>query len=71
MSSSATILATTPLLPWRPAILSPTESLRLRGDIDLHLLDDSGIDVVAALDTTEIFILLAIKILEATARTGR
>ena len=28
MSSSATILATTPLLPWRPAILSPTESLR-------------------------------------------
>ena len=29
MSSSGTILATTPLLPWRPAILSPTESLRL------------------------------------------
>ncbi len=28
MSASGTILATTPLLPWRPAILSPTESLR-------------------------------------------
>ncbi len=28
MSSSGRILATTPLLPWRPAILSPTESLR-------------------------------------------
>src|SRR3990172_7881913 len=28
MSSSGTILAMTPLLPWRPAILSPTESLR-------------------------------------------
>ena len=29
MSSSGTMVATTPLLPWRPAILSPTESLRL------------------------------------------
>ena len=29
MSSSATILATTPLFPWRPAILSPTDNLRL------------------------------------------
>src|SRR6478609_8920277 len=29
MSSSGTIRATTPLLPWRPAILSPTLSLRL------------------------------------------
>src|SRR5213078_4161093 len=29
MSSSGRIRETTPLLPWRPAILSPTESLRL------------------------------------------
>ena len=28
MSSSGTMRATMPLLPWRPAILSPTESLR-------------------------------------------
>ena len=28
MSSSGRILAMTPLLPWRPAILSPTESFR-------------------------------------------
>ena len=28
MSSFLTIRATTPLLPWRPAILSPTWSLR-------------------------------------------
>jgi hypothetical protein len=28
MSSSGTMRAMTPLLPWRPAILSPTESLR-------------------------------------------
>ncbi len=29
MSSSFTMRATTPLFPWRPAILSPTDSLRL------------------------------------------
>ena len=29
MSSSGRILAMTPLLPWRPAILSPTEITRL------------------------------------------
>src|ERR1700740_2784939 len=28
MSSSGTMRAMTPLFPWRPAILSPTESLR-------------------------------------------
>ena len=28
MSSSGTMRAITPLLPWRPAILSPTDSLR-------------------------------------------
>ena len=28
MSSSGTIRATMPLLPWRPAILSPTEIFR-------------------------------------------
>ncbi len=53
MSSSGTMLATTPLLPWRPAILSPTESLRFAGDVDLDLLDDAGIDVVAALDAVQ------------------
>ena len=29
MSSSGRMREMTPLLPWRPAILSPTESLRL------------------------------------------
>ena len=29
MSSSGRTRETTPLLPWRPAILSPTDSLRL------------------------------------------
>ena len=29
MSSSGSTRETTPLLPWRPAILSPTDSLRL------------------------------------------
>jgi hypothetical protein len=29
MSSSGRILLITPLLPWRPAILSPTETRRL------------------------------------------
>ena len=29
----------TPLLPWRPAILSPTDSLRFDGDVDLDQLD--------------------------------
>ena len=28
MSSSGSTRETTPLLPWRPAILSPTESFR-------------------------------------------
>ena len=50
MSSSGTMRATTPLLPWRPAILSPTESLRLRRDINFDLLDDARIDIVSALD---------------------
>ena len=50
MSSSGTILATTPLLPWRPAILSPTRQLALAGDVNFDLLDDAGVDVVAALD---------------------
>ena len=71
MSSSGTILATTPLLPCRPAILSPTESLRLRGDIDLYLLDDAGIDIIPALDSAKIFVLLAIQILEAVLVLSR
>ena len=50
MSSSGTILATTPLFPWRPAILSPTDSLRLRGDVNFDRLDDAGIDFVAGFD---------------------
>ena len=42
MSSSATILATTPLLPWRPAILSPTDSLRFLAMYTLTSLTTPG-----------------------------
>ena len=50
MSSSGRIFATTPLLPWRPASLSPTWSLAARRDVDLdHLVDGHG-QVVALLD---------------------
>ena len=38
MSSSGRILEMTPLLPCRPAILSPTEITPLGGDVDLHHL---------------------------------
>ena len=49
MSSSGRILEMTPLLPCRPAILSPTEIMPLGGDVNLdHLLHAAG-QFVAAL----------------------
>ena len=39
----------TPLLPWRPAILSPTRELALHGDVDLDHLDDARRKLVALL----------------------
>ena len=39
--------------------------LSLTGDINFHLLDDSGINVIAALDPAEIFILFAIQVFKA------
>ena len=37
----------TPLLPWRPASLSPTRDLALLGDVDPHQLVDAGRQLVA------------------------
>src|SRR5579872_4781603 len=49
MSSSGTIRAMTPLLPWRPAILSHGK-LTLHGDINFYQLDDAGRKFVALLE---------------------
>ena len=50
----------TPLLPWRPAILSPTERLRLRGDVDLHHLEHAGRQLVAAREPVDELVLLGL-----------
>ncbi len=42
MSSSGRIRAMTPLLPWRPAILSPTDSLRFIATYTLTILITPG-----------------------------
>ena len=63
--------ATTPLLPWRPAILSPTRKLALAGDVDLDLLDDAGIDVVAALHAVHGTLMLDLELGELVLETGR
>ena len=42
MSSAGRMRATTPLLPWRPAILSPTEILRVWATPDADGLVDGG-----------------------------
>ena len=42
MSSSGRIREITPLLPWRPAILSPTESLRLMARYTFTILNTPG-----------------------------
>ena len=47
MSSIGRILEMTPLLPWRPASLSPTRDLALLGDVDPHQLVDAGRQLVA------------------------
>ena len=54
MSSSGRMRETTPLLPWRPAILSPTGQLALDGDVDLHHLDDARRQLVALLDAGDL-----------------
>ena len=47
MSSSGTIFEITPLLPWRPASLSPSCDLALGGDEDADQVVDAGAQVVA------------------------
>ena len=42
MSSSGRMREITPLLPWRPAILSPTDSLRLMATYTLTILNTPG-----------------------------
>jgi len=42
MSPTGTMRETYPLFPWRPAILSPTESLRFLATYNLRQLNDSG-----------------------------
>ena len=71
MSSSGTMVATTPLLPWRPAILSPTRELALGGDEDLDLLDDAGIDLVAALELVELALALGVEFAGSGPRRSR
>ena len=51
MSSAGRILAMTPLLPWRPAILSPTRDLALLGDRHPDQAVDAGLEVVVELAT--------------------
>ena len=43
----------TPLLPWRPAILSPTGELALDGHVDLDHLDDARGEFIALLQTLD------------------
>ena len=61
MSSSGRILAMTPLLPWRPAILSPTEMTPLGGDVDLDHLQHARGQLVAALQAVEPALLLVLE----------
>ena len=58
MSSSGRIFEMTPLLPCRPAILSPTEITPLGGDVDLHHLLHAAGQLVAALQRVELPFLL-------------
>lgn len=47
MSSTGRTLQITPLLPWRPAILSALLDLTTLGDVDAHLLVVAGGQIVA------------------------
>ena len=67
MSSSGRILEMTPLLPCRPAILSPTEITPLGGDVDLDHLLHAGGQLVAALQRVE----LAVLLVDAGTRAAR
>jgi hypothetical protein len=44
--------------------LSPDRELALRGDVNLHLLDDAGIDFVASLNALHLLVLLLLQFLE-------
>ena len=46
MSSTGRILEITPLLPWRPASLSPSEILRFWADVHPHELVHAGRELV-------------------------
>jgi hypothetical protein len=54
MSSIGTTRLTTPLLPWRPAILSPGLQLPLHRDEDLDHLHHAGRQLVAALQLVDL-----------------
>ena len=49
MSSSGRIVEITPLLPWRPASLSPSEIFPLLGHVDADQLVHAGRQLVALL----------------------
>ena len=59
----------TPLLPWRPASLSPSADLALLGDVDPHQLVDAGRQLVAVLAAEHLDVddlaVLAVRHLEA------
>ena len=54
MSSSGTMRATMPLLPWRPAILSPTEIFRFSAHVHLDQLDDARGQLVRLEDLVDL-----------------
>ena len=51
-------------MPWRPGHLVTDRELALRGDEDLDLLDDAGIDVVAAFHAVHFDFALVLQLLE-------
>ena len=49
MSSSGKMREMTPLLPWRPASLSPTETVRSCATSTYDFLDDAALELIALL----------------------
>ena len=70
MSSWGRILATTPLLPWRPAILSPTLILRFAATLTRisRLTPGSSSSPVVAVELTDVDDLAALAVRQAQAR---
>ena len=62
MSSSGTMRAMMPLLPCRPAILSPTEILRFSATVDLHQLDDARGQLVRLEDVVDLVLRLLLEL---------